>query len=202
MLRSRDRRLDRKAGGQVSPRQQPRRCRRGEKFKEAAEAYEILSTAKAGPLRPFGHAAPTNSRISSTTSKTSRGVRRHLQRDVRRPSAAVAAVAAYGAGQMSASMSRDSRRGGQRRRQECRVPAQQGVPECKGSGSKPVSAYRLSPLRWGGRSCQSAGISAYRRLPFVQGAGSVVTDPCADMPRPRLMCKSGPSRRDDSSRCR
>ena len=76
-----------------------------EKFKEAAEAYEILSDGeKRARYDQFGHAGTDQFAPSVPRRRRHlRSLRRHLQRDVRRPARA-AAAAACAAGPMSASM--------------------------------------------------------------------------------------------------
>jgi molecular chaperone DnaJ len=153
------------------------------KFKEAAEAYEILSDAdKRARYDQFGHAGTEGF-----------GTQFHDVEDI---------FGAFG-DIFSEMFGGGARRGGKRVRRgaDLRIDvtldleeAARGVTKtvefarskacetCKGSGSKPGS-QRATCRRCNGHGqiVQSAGILRVQTTcPSCQGAGSIITDPCAD----------------------
>ncbi|HMC11495.1 MAG TPA: molecular chaperone DnaJ [Pirellulaceae bacterium] len=155
-----------------------------EKFKEAAEAYEILSEAdKRARYDQFGHAGTDQFA--------------HQFHDVEDVFEAF--------GDIFSEMFGGQRRGGGGRRvrrgadvrvdvtltleeaargvvKNVELPRNKACATCKGSGSKPGSQRATCPHCQGrGQIVQSAGILRVQTTcPSCQGAGSRVTDPCND----------------------
>jgi molecular chaperone DnaJ len=154
-----------------------------EKFKEAAEAYEILSDEqKRARYDQFGHAGTDQFAhhfhdvedvfeafgdiFSEMFGMPRRGGGRRVRRgaDVRVDVTLDLEEAARGV------------------TKSVEFPRSTACATCKGSGSKPGS-QRAPCRRCGGRGqiVQSAGILRVQTTcPTCQGAGSVVTDPCGD----------------------
>ena len=154
-----------------------------EKFKEAAEAYEILSDAeKRARYDQFGHAGTDQyahhfdtpedifEAFGDIFSEMFGGSRRGGGRRVRRGADVRADV----------TLTLEEAAKGVRKSVEFSRSAACGT--CKGTGSKPGSqkaACRHCSGR--GQIVQSAGILRVQTTcPACRGAGSIVTDPCAD----------------------
>jgi len=156
-----------------------------ERFKEAAEAYEVLSDAeKRARYDQYGHASVEGSHPGF-----------HNAEDIFSAFGDLGGIFGdiFGGG--------GRRQGRQRRGSDIRVDVQLDLEEaargvtksvefarskkcntCGGNGSKPGSAPQQC-TRCGGRGqvVQSAGILRVQTTcPSCQGAGSLITDPCSD----------------------
>lgn len=154
-----------------------------EKFKEAAEAYEILSDGeKRARYDQFGHAGTDQfthqfhdvedvfEAFGDIFSEMFGGQRRGGGRRVRRGADV----------RVDVTLTLEEAAKGVVKNVE--LPRNKACATCKGSGSKPGSQRATCPHCHGrGQIVQSAGILRVQTTcPSCQGAGSRVTDPCAD----------------------
>src|SRR5436190_4376681 len=154
-----------------------------EKFKEAAEAYEILSEAdKRARYDQFGHAGTDQfahqfhdvedvfEAFGDIFSEMFGGQRRGGGRRVRRGADV----------RVDVTLTLEEAARGVVKNVE--LPRNKACATCKGSGSKPGSQRATCPHCQGrGQIVQSAGILRVQTTcPSCQGAGSRVTDPCTD----------------------
>jgi molecular chaperone DnaJ len=154
-----------------------------EKFKEAAEAYEILSDAeKRSRYDQYGHAATDQfghqfhdvedifEAFGDIFSEMFGGQRRGGGRRVRRGADV----------RVDVTLTLEEAAKGVTKNVE--FPRSKACGTCKGTGSKPGS-QRTSCRHCGGRGqiVQSAGILRVQTTcPSCRGAGSIITDPCTD----------------------
>ena len=154
-----------------------------EKFKEAAEAYEILSESeKRSRYDQFGHAGSDQfahqfrdaedimEAFSDIFSEMFGGQRRGGGRRVRR------------GGDVRVDVTLDLEEAARGVSKPVEFPRSKACGTCKGSGSKPGS--QRTPCRrcnGHGQVVQSMGILRVQTTcPTCQGAGSIITDPCGD----------------------
>jgi molecular chaperone DnaJ len=154
-----------------------------EKFKEAAEAYEVLSDReKRARYDQFGHAASEQfghqfhdvedifEAFGDIFSEMFGGQRRGGGRRVRRGA------------DIRVDVTLDLEEAYRGVTKSVEFPRSKACGTCKGTGAKPGSQRTLCRNCGGrGQIVQSAGILRVQTsCPLCQGAGSIITDPCTD----------------------